>query len=135
MQTIIENLNRMGAQAIDFAWPMLWQSTLLIAVVVLVEWALRRRLRAAIRYALWCVVLVKLPEVARLSLRRPLATLGLVGIMESRSFLRQRIERLLEARPVRNPGLTLASGLCLASFAALALPMGQGPERNSGSPS
>ena len=33
-------------------------------------------------------------EVAKLALHRPLASLGLVGILESRSSLRQRIERL-----------------------------------------
>ena len=48
-------------------------------------------------------------EVAKLSLRRPLASLGLVGILESRSSLRQRIERLLDFRPPRKAGLTFGS--------------------------
>ncbi len=64
-------------------------------------------------------------EVARLALSRPPTGLGLVGILESRSFLRQRIERLLEFRPPRRAGLTLASLFSVAAFAALALPMGQ----------
>jgi len=34
-------------------------------------------------------------EVAKLAFNRPLASLGLVGILESRSALRQRIERLV----------------------------------------
>ena len=37
-------------------------------------------------------------EVAKLALNRPLASLGLVGIMESRHALRQRIERLVDFR-------------------------------------
>jgi len=66
-------------------------------------------------------------RVARLALSRPPVSLGLVGILESRTFLRQRIERLLDFRPPRKAGLTLASLLSVGTFAALALPMGQAP--------
>ena len=66
-------------------------------------------------------------QVARLALSRPPVSLGLVGILESRTFLRQRIERLLDFRPPRKAGLTLASVFSVAAFAALALPMGQAP--------
>ena len=68
-------------------------------------------------------------EVAKLSLRRPLASLGLVGILESRSSLRQRIERLLDFHPPRHAGLTLGSALALLGFAVVAVPMGQAPPR------
>src|SRR5437899_1948957 len=44
----------------SFVWPMLWQSSLLIALVFGLDLALRRKLRASVRYALWLVVLVKL---------------------------------------------------------------------------
>ncbi len=66
-------------------------------------------------------------EVAKLALHRPLATLGLIGILESRSSLRQRIERLMDFRPPRRAGLTLGSALAVFGFAALALPMGEAP--------
>jgi hypothetical protein len=66
-------------------------------------------------------------EVAKLALPRPLASLGLVGILESRSSLRQRIERLMDFRPTRGAGLTLASALGVLGFAALAVPMGKAP--------
>jgi beta-lactamase regulating signal transducer with metallopeptidase domain len=66
-------------------------------------------------------------EVAKLALNRPLASLGLVGIMESRHALRQRIERLVDFRPPRKAGLTLASLLGIAAFTAVAVPMGQAP--------
>jgi type II secretory pathway component GspD/PulD (secretin) len=66
-------------------------------------------------------------EVAKLALRRPLASLGLVGILESRSSLRQRIERLMDFRPPRKAGLTLGSALTVLGFAALAVPMGEAP--------
>jgi beta-lactamase regulating signal transducer with metallopeptidase domain len=69
-------------------------------------------------------------EVAKLALHRPLASLGLVGILESRSSLRQRIERLMDFRPPHKAGLTLASALAVLGFAALAVPMGEAPATN-----
>jgi beta-lactamase regulating signal transducer with metallopeptidase domain/Flp pilus assembly secretin CpaC len=66
-------------------------------------------------------------EVAKLALNRPLASLGLVGIMESRHALRQRIERLVDFRPPRKAGLTLVSLLGILAFTAVAVPMGEGP--------
>ena len=64
-------------------------------------------------------------EVAKLAFHRPLASLGLVGILESRSALRQRIERLVNFHAPRKAGLTFVSlcGVCI--FSAVALPMGK----------
>ena len=64
-------------------------------------------------------------EVAKLALHRPLASLGLVGILESRNALRQRIERLVDFHPPSKAGLTLSSALAVLAFAAVAVPMGQ----------
>ncbi|HTV63058.1 MAG TPA: M56 family metallopeptidase [Verrucomicrobiae bacterium] len=66
-------------------------------------------------------------EVARHALRRPLLSLGLVGIMESRSALRRRIERLVSFRAPRKTGLTFLSLAGIFAFSAVALPMGQAP--------
>ncbi|MGD0087279.1 MAG: M56 family metallopeptidase [Verrucomicrobiota bacterium] len=66
-------------------------------------------------------------EVARLAFRRPRLSLGLVGIMESRSALRQRIERLVNFRAPRKAGLTVVSLCGIFVFSAVALPMGQAP--------
>src|SRR5215471_7433086 len=41
-------------------WPTLWQSSLLIGVLFLVDFVFRRKPRPALRYALWLVLLVKL---------------------------------------------------------------------------
>src|ERR1039458_5126699 len=60
MNTLIETLNRFGENALHFAWPMLWQSSALIAILFAIDYALRRHVRAAVRYALWLVLLVKL---------------------------------------------------------------------------
>jgi len=66
-------------------------------------------------------------EVAKLALNRPLASLGLVGIMESRHALRQRIERLVDFHPPRHAGVTLVSLLGILAFTAVAVPMGSAP--------
>jgi hypothetical protein len=68
-------------------------------------------------------------EVAKLTLRRPMASLGLVGILESRNALRQRVERLLDFQPPRKAGLTLLSLFCVIGFAAVAVPMGEVPSK------
>src|SRR6266404_2961569 len=60
MLSLIRTLNYWGGQALPFAWPMLWQSSVLIAVLFVLDLALRAKVRAAVRYALWLVVLVKL---------------------------------------------------------------------------
>jgi beta-lactamase regulating signal transducer with metallopeptidase domain/tetratricopeptide (TPR) repeat protein len=65
--------------------------------------------------------------VARFALQRPLASLGLVGILESRSALRQRIERLVNFPAPRKAGLGLVSAFGLLLFSAVALPMGDAP--------
>jgi lipopolysaccharide transport protein LptA len=64
-------------------------------------------------------------EVAKLAFNRPLASLGLVGILESKSALRQRIERLMNFRPPRRAGLSVVSLLGIAAFTALTVPMGR----------
>jgi type II secretory pathway component GspD/PulD (secretin)/beta-lactamase regulating signal transducer with metallopeptidase domain len=70
-------------------------------------------------------------EVAKLAFNRPLASLGLVGILESRSALRQRIERLVNFNAPKKAGLTVASILGILAFSAVALPMGKGPEKTN----
>jgi hypothetical protein len=73
-------------------------------------------------------------QVARLALNRPHVTLGLVGILESKAALRQRLERLVNFRAPRTAGLTLFSLAGMLVFAATALPMGAGPARQSATP-
>jgi beta-lactamase regulating signal transducer with metallopeptidase domain len=68
-------------------------------------------------------------EVARLALARPLATLGLVGILESRNALKQRVDRLVNFPAPRRAGLSIVSGFAILAFAGVALPMGQAPPK------
>ena len=71
-------------------------------------------------------------KVAKLSFHRPLASLGLVGILESRSALRQRIERLLDFKMPRRAGLSFVSILGIAAFTTVAVPMAEAPVRSTG---
>jgi beta-lactamase regulating signal transducer with metallopeptidase domain len=66
--------------------------------------------------------------VARFALQRPPASLGLVGILESRSALRERIERLVNFPAPRKAGLGFLSVFGILVFSAVALPMGDAPE-------
>lgn len=68
-------------------------------------------------------------EIAKLALARPMASLGLVGILESRGALRQRIERLIHFNTPGRAGLSAISLMGIALFAALAVPMGAAPPR------
>lgn len=67
---------------------------------------------------------VSLLEVAQLALRRPFAALGFVGILESSSRLKQRVERLLNSDTQRKAGVGFVSIVSVTAFAAIALPMG-----------
>jgi beta-lactamase regulating signal transducer with metallopeptidase domain len=60
MNSFIETLDLWGGRFLGFAWPMLWQSSLLIAILLAIDLVFRLRLRASIRYVLWLVLLVKL---------------------------------------------------------------------------
>jgi type II secretory pathway component GspD/PulD (secretin)/beta-lactamase regulating signal transducer with metallopeptidase domain len=73
MTSFIETLNHWGDHFLNFTWPMLWQSSLLIAIIFVLDLALRRKIRAAIRYALWLIVLVKLLLPPSLALPTSLA--------------------------------------------------------------
>ncbi len=55
-----ETVNHWGARLVDFALPMLIQSSLLIVVLFALDVLLRQRVRAVVRYALWMLLLVKL---------------------------------------------------------------------------
>jgi beta-lactamase regulating signal transducer with metallopeptidase domain len=60
MSVFVETLNTAGRAFVDFALPMLIQSSLLIVALLLFDVVLRRRVRAVFRYWVWMLVLVKL---------------------------------------------------------------------------
>ena len=60
MNAVIEGLNAWGARFAGFALPMLLQSAVLITLLFALDLALRKRVRATLRYAVWMLVPVKL---------------------------------------------------------------------------
>lgn len=60
MNAIIETINSAGRTFVEFALPMLIQSSVLILILLALDVLLRRRVRALFRYWIWMLVLVKL---------------------------------------------------------------------------
>ncbi len=60
MNAILEQINSAGYKFVDFALPMLVQSSILIVVLLLADLLLRKKVRAVFRYWLWMIVLLKL---------------------------------------------------------------------------
>jgi beta-lactamase regulating signal transducer with metallopeptidase domain len=60
MNNLIEILNSGGEKFVDFALSMLVQSSVLIVILLAADLLLRKKARAALRYWLWMLVLVKL---------------------------------------------------------------------------
>lgn len=60
MNAIFETINSVGVRFVDFAVPMLIQSSVLILILLLADALLRKKIRAVFRYWIWMVVLLKL---------------------------------------------------------------------------
>ncbi|MBN1972873.1 MAG: M48 family metalloprotease [Sedimentisphaerales bacterium] len=60
MNTILEAINGAGLKFVEFALPMLIQSSLLILILLAADFLLRKRVRAVFRYWIWMLVLIKL---------------------------------------------------------------------------
>lgn len=74
---IIEFINSAGLKFVDFAVPMLIQSSVLIVFLLAGDLLLRKKVRAVFRYCLWLLVLAKL--VLPVSPSSPVALGYLVG--------------------------------------------------------
>jgi len=71
MNAILEQINSTGKIFVEFALPMLVQSGVLILILLLTDFALRKKVRAVFRYWIWLLVLLKL--VLPTSLSTPLS--------------------------------------------------------------
>jgi len=60
MNAILEQINSTGKIFVEFALPMLVQSSVLILILLLADFALRKKLRAVFQYWIWLLVLLKL---------------------------------------------------------------------------
>ena len=77
MNTTFEIVNSAGKAFIEFALPMLVQSCILILILLLTDFFLRKKVRAIFRYWIWMLVLVKL--ILPTSLSSPLSIGYLFG--------------------------------------------------------
>jgi beta-lactamase regulating signal transducer with metallopeptidase domain len=68
MNEMLQQINSIGKAFVQFAGPMLIQSSVLILILLLADLLLRRRVRAVFRYWIWILVLVKLVLPTSLSL-------------------------------------------------------------------
>jgi len=69
--------NQLGAWFCSFAIAIFVQSSILIAVLFLIDWILHKRVRAIFRYWLWMLVLIKL--VLPVALASPAGIGNLIG--------------------------------------------------------
>ncbi len=112
MNAIVQTINSAGRAFADFALPMLIQSGVLILIVLLVDLALRRRVRAVFRYWIWLLILLKL--VLPPSLWSPLSVGTYLGeTLESPALV---LEEAIEAQapepvPAWQPPAKLADGV------------------------
>ena len=71
MNAVLEQINSIGKAFVEFAVPMLAQSSALIVILLLVDLALRKKVKAVFRYCIWMLVLLKL--ILPTSLSSPLS--------------------------------------------------------------
>jgi beta-lactamase regulating signal transducer with metallopeptidase domain len=60
MNAVLEPINSTGKAFVEFAGPMLIQSSVLILILLAVDLLLRKKVRAVLRYWMWMLVLIKL---------------------------------------------------------------------------
>ncbi|MBC8468462.1 MAG: carboxypeptidase regulatory-like domain-containing protein [Planctomycetes bacterium] len=71
MNAILEQINSAALKFVEFALPMFVQSVVLIVILLLADFVLRKKVRAVFRYWIWLLILVKL--VLPTSLSSPLS--------------------------------------------------------------
>lgn len=71
MNVLLEQVNSIGKAFVEFAVPMLVQSGVLIVILLLIDLALRKKVKAVFRYCIWMLILLKL--ILPTSLSSPLS--------------------------------------------------------------
>jgi beta-lactamase regulating signal transducer with metallopeptidase domain/peroxiredoxin/uncharacterized GH25 family protein len=71
MNAVLEQINITGQSFVEYAFAVLIQSGVLIAILLLLDLVLRKRVRAVFRYWIWLLVLLKL--VLPISLSTPIS--------------------------------------------------------------
>jgi len=100
MDAVLEQINSSGKAFIDFALPMLIQSSVLNVVLLGLDLILRKRIRAVFRYWIWMIVLVKLMLPTTLALPTSPAywfSDGLHSLLASKLFTAEPSEAISSA--------------------------------------
>ncbi len=92
MNTIVEHVNSAGHAFVEFALPMLIQSSVLIVILLFLDLLLRKKVKAVFRYWIWMLVLIKL--ILPTSLSSPLSLGYLFGEKLTYQDLAQSSPRL-----------------------------------------
>jgi|GEM_PF-2623491 len=103
MNLMFEHINAMGEALVRFAAPMLFQSSVLMIMLLLADFVLRKKVRAVFRYWLWMLVLVKL--VLPSSMSSPVSVGCVIGDKlryVSAEQLRTAENSTLKAEPLEN---------------------------------
>jgi len=106
MNTIVEHINSAGFSFVEFALPMLIQSSVLIAILLLADLLLRKKVKAVFRYWIWMLVLAKL--ILPTSLSSPLSLGYLFADMLTYQDLAQTTSSLEPIEPApadTSPGI------------------------------
>jgi endo-1,4-beta-xylanase len=109
MSDVLELLNSAGKGFVGFAWPMLWQSAILVVILLAADYVLRRKVSAIFRYGLWMLVIVKL--ILPVSLSSPVS-IGRLMVMPPGLAKIAPLEK-----PAANPGagIQASSGFAAGS--------------------
>lgn len=103
MNLVFEQVNAVGEVLVRFAVPMLVQSSVLMIMLLLADFVLRKKVRAVFRYWLWMLVLVKL--VLPSSMSSPVSVGCVIGDKlryVSAEQLRTAENSTLKAEPLEN---------------------------------
>ena len=113
MEWMLEQLNTMGQAFVGFAGPLMFESAVLLGLVLLVEFALRTKVRAALRYWLVTTVVIYLAVTPFLPLCPPSNFLpaGNAAYADPSTHLAAEHTRTPLSRPITGHSETTSAGI------------------------
>ena len=92
---MVDVMNRVGSWFVDYSFSMLWQCSLLVVLLYLIDMILKDRTRAIVRYGLWMLVMVKLVLPAGIAMpSSPLYWVKADNAVESRAVYEDAAEEV-----------------------------------------
>ena len=111
MGEMLGHINSIGKAFVEFAWPLFIRSSALMAILLLAELLLRKRVRAAIRYWMWMLVPMQLLVPVSMSwfvkidysLKNNLASVSISSIMPVEIPSVSQTQEALQQLQLRHP--------------------------------